>query len=126
LKHLRAKADLAMPTSADVEAFQERLGRGIERLAAGDFSMFADRRRRAAVDRETASELADLLRNLTMLSASAELAEAAALAVCRAVGMDETMILAAQELGRRKGRRAMAALLRAGARELGGNDEPGT
>jgi hypothetical protein len=114
-----------MPTSADVEAFQERLGRGMERLAGGDFSMFTERPR-ATVDRETASELADLLRNLTMLSASAELAEAAALATCRAVGMDETMILAAQEIGRRKGRREIAAFLRERAREIESNDEPNT
>ena len=125
MKHSRAGADLVMPTSADVEAFQERLGRGIERLAAGDFSMFAERPR-ATVDRETATLLGDVLRNLATLAASAELAETAVLAVCCAVGMDETMILAAQELGRRKGRREIAAFLREQAREIESNDEPAT
>jgi hypothetical protein len=114
-----------MPTNADVEAFQERLGRGMARLAKGDLSMFAEKPR-ALVDRETSIELADALRSLATLSASADLAEAAALAACRAVGMDETMILAAQEQGRRKGRREIAAFLRERARELGEDDAEST
>jgi hypothetical protein len=103
MKKQTSKLDL------DVEGFAERLGAGLERFAAGDWSAFE---RPRGPDEESARQMLAMITELSAQSEFVILCESAVLGIAAASGLGTTRIQAALELGRRRGRRDAAAKVR--------------